>query len=275
MEVDMMKKFSVLILVLGLAILLWVPTSQATPIMLSDGNSQAFIDPDSQAGMNRWLVDGINMLYQQWFWYRIGDTAEVSIDSLSAPAITQLAPNKVTTVYASAGVLEILIDYTLYGGAPGSTQADIGELIRIKNLGGSSINLSFFQYTDFDLGGPGGDYVTLANANTFRHWNPIYASTETVGTPAPNYYEAGYYPNTLNSLNDGSPTTLSNVVSAGPGDVTWAWQWNRTLAPGGTFLISKDKNIGPIPEPGTLMLLGSGLLGLAVYGKVRISRKKK
>ena len=38
----------------------------------------------------------------------------------------------------------------------------------------------------------------------------------------------------------------------------------------GTFI-----EADPVPEPGTLLLLGSGLVGMAGYGKLRLSRKKK
>ncbi|MDB6109574.1 MAG: hypothetical protein JWR69_1324, partial [Pedosphaera sp.] len=52
-----------------------------------------------------------------------------------------------------------------------------------------------------------------------------------------------------------------NVGSGiGPGNVTWALQWDLTIAAGGTALISKDKYLEIIvPEPSTFALTGLGL----------------
>src|SRR5215471_5719398 len=55
---------------------------------LTDNNSVAQIDPNGQAGMFSWTVDGVQNLFQQWFWYRVGTNGpENSIDTISAPAI--------------------------------------------------------------------------------------------------------------------------------------------------------------------------------------------
>ncbi len=99
--------------------------------------------------------------------------------------------------------------------------------------------------------------------------------TETVVTPVPTHREIAFYDTTLSKLNDGLPTTLSDGppigTPLGPGDVTWAYQWDFLLQPGDTFQISKDKNLhaGPgVPEPATVSLLSlaAGLL-LAGYRK--------
>jgi len=281
-----MKKSFLLIFVLGIIFAIGVPNSQATIITLTDLNSTAEVDITDGNGMYSWVVDGIPMLSQQWFWYRIGNTGpESPINTIGAPTYSTLGSRILDTVYSNASI-SIDILYTLTGGTLGSKTSDIAETIRIINNGTSTINLSFFQYTDFDLGGYSNnsvsdDMVERRNANTFGQWDQYYASTETITTPVPSHYEANYWPNTLISLYNGSPTTLGDIANAGPGDVTWTWQWDITLAPRGTqgsaFIISKDKHIGPppVPEPGTLILLGSGLLGIVVYGKVKISRKKK
>ena len=47
-------------------------------VALTDANSSANIDPFSTAGvdfrgMNNWTVDGVNHMFQQWFWFRVGE----------------------------------------------------------------------------------------------------------------------------------------------------------------------------------------------------------
>lgn len=56
----------------------------AADIILTDGSSTATIDPDSRDGMKSWVVDGVEHLQQQWFWYRsVAMTSEESIDTLT------------------------------------------------------------------------------------------------------------------------------------------------------------------------------------------------
>ena len=44
--------------------------------------------------------------------------------------------------------------------------------------------------------------------------------------------------------------------------------------PSATSSFDIDNTVTPIPEPGTLLLLGSGLVGLAGYAKVRLKRRR-
>jgi hypothetical protein len=253
-----------------------VKRADAVTFTLTDLNSSAQINDASQNGMFNWTVNGVNQLAQQWFWYRTGSTGgQSSIDTLPLLAATASdtngngQPDTLFLSYGSTSGLQIDVRYTLRGTA--SSGSDMQEQINITNNSTSTLDLHFFQYTNFNLNGtPAGDTVSLINANTVRQSKSGALISETVATPAANHYELGLTtdsPNTLTRLNSGSPITLlDGLTTRGPGDATWAFEWDRSLAPGATLQISKDKNL-QIPEPGTFALLATGFAGLAFLRK--------
>ena len=264
-----MKKFWLIAAVFGVFTALWIPCSLATTVTLTDFNSIAQIEVDGYSSMWQWKVDDTEHLYDQSFWYRIGDTAEQNIGSLYT-SYTLNAPNIVTVLYDVDPDFSVQVTYTLYGGTVGSEKSDIAESIRIINKDTAALDFHFYQYTDFDLGGDAeNDSVSLLNPQTFRQVDPLYAFAEVVGTPAANRYEAAVYSYTWDKLTDGDADDLENLSSAGPEDVTFTWQWDLNMPVGDSEVLSKDKNIGPVTEPGILLLFGSGLIGLVTFARLK------
>ncbi len=276
-----MKKLSYLASALAFVFAVGVSTAGATVFTLVDENSSVDIDTASSAGTYNWDIDGTGALFQQWFWYRdntSGMTRELSIDNLNLDLEgttdtdfdgdhDNLYVRYNNATANSAATFEIEVNYRLAGGAVGSNASDIAETITINNLTSSALDFSFFQYSDFDLGDAGGDTAYMSNPNTVTQYDANVFLSETVVTPAATNWEIDHYSNTLDSLQDDAVTTLSNGTSPLTGDVTWAFQWDVIIGGLGSFQISKDKNVRSVPEPATLFLLGTGLLGLAGYRK--------
>lgn len=244
----------------------FVVQSEATLYTLSQNDSTVLIDPNTQAGLYNWSVGGVNQLAQQWFWYRVGSAGpEASIDTISPVAATQSNANKLNTTYANA-TISVKTAYTLL--APGNGTATLSELITVMNTSAVSQDYHFFQYSDFDLGGvTGNQSVQFYNNGSSSYYEVIQTGApgsvvETAIAPGASSLEvqAGYFNGTLNLLNDGLPTTLNNTLSAGPGDLTYAYEWDATLAPGTSLQISK---LLTVPEPSSLALISSGALLLA------------
>jgi hypothetical protein len=244
--------------------------SRGTIWTLTDLNSSAKVIDNAQAGMFQWNVDGVNNLGQQWFWYRIGSSGgQSSIDTISAPTSSMSDARHLSTMYENQN-FSISLTYTLTGSTAGSGQSTIGESIDIHNLTATPLDFHFFQYSDYDLnGGPSGDVAQLSKngqglfSEADQSKGNVTMSENTI-VPGANHGEAALFNQILLGLNGGAPYQLNdNAGPVGPGDATWAFEWDKSIAGGGDLLISKNKQIMPIvPEPGALALGCLGLLAV-------------
>jgi hypothetical protein len=261
-------------------------------VTMNDGGSTATINTTQNGtmGMNSWTVlGGQNQLNQQWFWYSINGGAAAPITQLGNLNVVDngyglSGLNDVTVTYGNAQ-LSASIEYVLSGNGVSSGSADLQEYITIVNplTSGQAVNLSFYQYSNFNLlmnnnnsvsiaGSPAGGFNGATQTTGGPGGNGI---AEVIDAPYANYAEAASVspiPQTLNELNSGSYYTLNDTTSAGPGNVSWAFQWNALLNPGDTLNITKDKglSIQIVPEPSILSLiaLGTGALGLVLRRKL-------
>jgi hypothetical protein len=258
--------------VFGFAILgLAGPAAQksvAALFTLADDNASASFQTASGDNNFNWTVDGVNQMSQQAFWYRVGDAPEQLLHGL--PIAVQGTtdtnfngnPDTLFVRYNGAG-FQADMRYGLDGGTGGSGAADMSEQISIVNVTNEPLSFHFFQYTDFDVRGTAGDdSAVFTNANAVDQFEGSARFTETVVTPVPSHREIAFFPTTRNKLNDGLPTTLSDTPIGsviGPGNLTWAYQWDVVIPPGSTFQISKDKDIRAVPEPAATVLVGIAL----------------
>ena len=245
----------------------------AATLNLGDGSGGT-----GSIGMNSWTVGGVaeSQLDQQWFWYSINGSAPQSIDQLGDLSTSYNGPNDLTVTYGAADGVQVNVDYVLHGNGVNSGAADMMEYIWIDNYSDSSVNFTFYQYSNFNLlqnnnnnvsiSGSAGAY-TGAFQNTGGPGGTGIA--EVIVSPLAYGAETGSAASTLSDVSNG---TLNGNPSAGPGDVAWAFEWNSPIDPNGELDISKAKGLKVmnVPEPSTLALiaLGIGALGLTLRRKL-------
>ena len=253
-------------------------------VTLTDMNSIVEFETGTVDGMLSWEVDGVEQLFRQWLWYRVGTGGpELSIDTLTHDDINDVNVSDgdfdpgnerlVTRYFESNGDFEIQVDYLLTGGTFGSGTSDVAEVITIINNLDEPLDFHLFQYSDFDLGGTSNDaFVQILGGNTARQRDVsggpgvLVTQVETVVTPMPSHVEVGEFflmPNIISRLQDANSDDLNDapLFLSGPDDFQWAFQWDVVIPAGGTFIISKDKNISMVPEPGGFILAAMSLCG--------------
>lgn len=233
---------------------------------LTDDNT--VINGDLSNLLKDWYIDGVDHLQNQNYYLGVAGMPEAPVSALGGATISQPLPNNAVVTFQNA-MVSFQLTYTLLGGGMGSGSAIIMEVVRVRNKTNAPLSVSLFEYDDFDLNwNPNDDIGIYAGATTIRQQDGL--GTVAVGTtPAFDKWEITTRPTLLNKLNDGVASSLSNTAPlVGPGNIEFATQWDRVLAPNQTFFMSKTKAVSVVPEPATMAALGLGLVAL-------IRRRKK
>jgi hypothetical protein len=264
------------VLLIGLAI----QSQGATSYGFSDENSQAMVDVDGGTGLNSYVVDGVDQLNQQWFYYRIGTGAENSIDSLGTPTVTPRTGGDGVDLVYSDSTIRVTISYWVEGGALGSGLSLMHADWSVLNLTAGALDFHFFQYSDFDLGGTTADQSVTFSKVGPPIWNRVNQTDGTLiltnsflNTKPISRVQVGDAALILASLTDVSMTTLSGTSTAvGPGNLAFAAQWDFSLGASGSSTQTGGNNELwglVVPEPSALTLISCGMAGLAYLRRRR------
>ncbi len=244
-------------------------SASAALVTISSKGSSLDINATSPTGVTNWNVDGVNNLTQMWFWYRIGNNAEKSFDTISSVVSISKAPlsptfNKVTAIFNDPSFTATYTG-TLTGQPAGAHRSSMVDRIEIANKTGSTLDYTFFQYVNLQLAGDIlNDVASVGGAlqNTATQTDGLSIS-QTITTPPPTLYQVGIPASFLTLLNDGAASNLSD--SGGPtlpSDSAWAFQWNFHIAAHSSVFISETRSLQFtvttfVPEPASLGILGA------------------
>jgi hypothetical protein len=263
---------------------LLVAGADARATTLTSFNNTLDVNSDTGAGVTNWTINNQQQLFREWFFFRVGTATNGPFNSTTLQGTPVISGGDYTATYAVANSWTVNMHLTLVGSPTNFFTGDLAETVTVTNNGTAALPFTIFEYTDWDLAGTiANDTVTLlpttSNAALVTVVDDGFTATTSVLTSLPiSRYELANFNTTLVKLTT-TNSDLSNVYSTGTvppftgPDTTWALQWSLNLAPNQTFTISKDKLVTFIPEPASLVMMGTGVLAIGGLGVVRRRRQ--
>jgi hypothetical protein len=233
-------------------------------ISLNDGGSQVDIQSTGTGAGNafNWFVGAVDHLYQEEYFFRTDDNSPFErLTALGSTFVVKPLANFAVFTYAGGG-FKVDVSYILSGVSNG---ADMAETVVVTNTGRQASHFELVEYDDFDLNGTNnGDTAKIMDAHAIMQWDANVAiSAEVATAPAANFMEVDRFSQLRDKIlfvgGNLDPTNNGGIYS---GDATFGFQWAVDIAPGHSFIMSKDKLLA-VPEPGTLAAF-AGLLAVAL-----------
>ena len=265
---------SIAILFAVLAVFLWVTGESVSHAYTFSFTDNTYYWGDSHSGNwgnGAWSSDDAPG------WSCTSCSPDNSYDVIGDPDITGGGG----TIDSSGQLTEIYFDYSTWGSqlSPGDLFIDIGanraweyvvtpegkvySVPQISALRPSSWNPDNDYYQDSNE--VFGQSVSDPNNWDWRNDHPVKADFNIIEgeSEVPSAATFSYFDN-----NTGTPATFSNLdINLQGEDFIIAW------APTCANDVVYEKVPNPVPEPGTNLLVGIGLLGLGIFGRKRLSKK--
>ncbi len=254
------------------------------PIMISQGGASfGWTDDAALSGAavrtgtgggagNVFQNTGPDHSFQHWWWYRANgvNAREFALSNMSSAPI--VGSNFMELNYREVEGFTARLEYTVT--EPSAGISLVTATARVRNEGNSALDLSFFQYVDFDVA------ATTGNIGIINSANPAFMATITDNANT-NYvqwrgidaddYQVGAFSSVRTLFTDADVDDLNSTGLPFSGDFTGAIQWNFMLNPGEQILLQTSFEAGPVPEPATMLVLASA--SAAFIARRRRNRK--